>query len=114
MEESEAAAPPRLTAPVVAAAADTAGVSRSPMLVAAAVDPVGVSRSPMLVAAATGALTLNAVALERGTASVEALTEDADRASTAARHRAEAQTMAEENLMVGLWASMSRPAPMTR
>ena len=81
LEESEAAAPPRLTVAV------------------AAVDTVGVV--PTLVVAATGALALNVVALERGAARVEAPTEDADRASTAARHRAEAQTMAKVNLMVG-------------
>lgn len=57
----------------------------------------------MLVVAATGALTLNAVAFEWGTARVEVPTVDADRASTAARHRAEAQTKVEENLMVELW-----------
>ena len=84
LEESEAAAPPRVA--VAAAAVDS-------------VDTTGVSRPKT----ATPDLTLaGAAALERGTARVGAPTADADRASTAARHRAEAQRKAKENLMVGM------------
>ena len=83
LEESEAAAPPRVA--VAAAAVDS-------------VDTTGVSRPKT----ATPDLTLaGAAALERGTARVGAPTADDDRASTAARHRAEAQRKAKENLMVG-------------